>query len=246
MKDTIRTIVLMPVAVVAAAAFADRTPPADTATLYGDWSIQQAINTNAKVWTNATDSTRIAWTQSSYGIVEKTWSAGNFLLNGLRFWGLKWGVSASKWATASSDVHIGGGGLEMPKGGGLYLGDSAGTERLWLTASQTWTGPDSGRSHFGFGHDNYQSYYKMAVNGSYCPAWTLEKGMNVWITWTNRFTKTDVTVNHPARIWLERESAQRDFDYSYKIKKDTEIIAIPVSSYTLMPGVDFYLIKRPA
>ena len=203
-KTLVATALL--IAALPLASFADRTPPAGTATLYGDWSIQQAITTTLAAWTNSTDSTRRAWTQDSYGIVEKAWSSGSFSLNNLHFWGLKWNLSAKKWTTISNPVHFEGGGLEMPIAGGvLSVGDSGGETRLYLTATQTWTGPESGRAHFTFGHDNYYSYYQLRVSGDWCPAWTLEKGINVWITWTNKFSKTDITVNYPARIWLEKK-----------------------------------------
>ena len=185
--------------------FADRTPPSGTATLYGDWSIQQQVSRSAKLWTNETSSTRIAWTQDSYGIVEKVNASGSFSFNSMKFWGLKWNVSVKRWASFSGDLHFEGGGVEMPMSGGmLSLGDLNGSSP-YLTSSQTWTGPESGRAHFAFGHDDYLNYYKVSANGNWCPEWTLEKGMNVWLTWTNQFTKTDVTVKYPARIWLEKK-----------------------------------------
>lgn len=208
MKDAIRTISLMSVAAIAAAAFADRTPPAGTATLYGDWSIQQGIFTSTAVWTNSTDSTRIAWTQDSYGIVQNMWKSGNFSLNGLHFWGMKWDLSAKRWLTMRENVWFGSGGLELPKSSAtLSFGDSAGAQghQVYLTSSQTWNGPESGSANVTFGHDNYGDAYKLIVNGTSCPEWTLEKGLNLWITWANNFATTDITVEYPARIWLEKK-----------------------------------------
>ena len=205
-NETFRKILMHAAILAAFPVLADRTPPEGTATLYGDWSVKQNIDTGALAWTNNADSTRIAWTQDSYGIVETPWSSGNFTINGFHFWGLKWNVSSKKWATISNNVHIEAGGLEMPiAGSALMIGADDDSSRLYLVAtSQTWSGPENGRAHFGFGHDNYQGYYKMRVNAKWCPEWILEKGMNVWITWTNRFYNTDVKVNYPARIWLEK------------------------------------------
>ena len=181
-------------------------------TLYGDFSISQNISTGTKVWTNATDSTLVAWTQESYGIVEKPWAGGDSFSfgNNLQFYGLRWLPGVAKWCTVNGgyNIHIEDAGLDMPTSGScLGFGDTTGKECLWLTASQTWTGPADAtkRSHVSIGHDNWADYYKCKLNASWCPAWTLRQGVNVWFTWTNALTKTDITVVAPAKLWLEKE-----------------------------------------
>lgn len=180
-------------------------------TYYGDFSLSSAISTSSEVWTNATDSTLVAWTQGSFGVVTRPWSGGDsFSFNDtMKFGGLRWLPTAGRWCTVK-DAHgiwIGEDGLDLPNGGCLGFGDTGESERLWLTAPQTWTGPadSSKRAHVAIGHDNWADFYKCKVNADGCPSWTIRQGMNVWFTWTNRLSKTAVTVVHPAKIWLEKE-----------------------------------------
>lgn len=183
------------------------TPPGDVITLEGHWSLKQGLYTTEKVWTNAVaGGGYCAWTQGAYGVVKDYWAGNNSLAlySAFSFWGLCFEKAPNNWATVSSSISVGAGGIALPNGGKFGFGDEKGAYLLNLTADQTWSGGATATSGLSVGYEGYNDYYRAGARANGCTKLTLTGRLNTIFSWTNDFSATDIRVEAPATLSLAK------------------------------------------
>ena len=216
-------------------------------TAYGDMSLNNYLSATAAIWTNETMTTRSAWPvpyaeeQNLYaGVIEKPSTSGSCSFGNIKFYGLTFGFSGARWFEEKSNTWVCDGGLNFADGASIGYGKRASDSLMvYFVNSQNWTGPESGRARFSIGYDRYVTYYQAAAIFYRVNQLTIQKNLDVFFTWTNNLSAVALTVNAPARLFLEKSwlNTSDSKNYSFSIAA-VDVFFLPAKC------IDAYLAYR--